>query len=43
MNFEIVGPITQVELIARGRAIRDRQRLERLYGKGAWRKLKGKA
>jgi hypothetical protein len=43
MEFEIVGPITAIELIAAGRSIRDRRRLERVYGKGRWRKLRGVA
>lgn len=41
MGFEIIGEITQVEAIAVGKQIRDRPRLERMYGKGRWRKLKG--
>lgn len=41
MDFEIVGDITKIESIAVGRGIRDRRRLERLYGKGRWRKLGG--
>lgn len=40
MPFEIVGEITEIETIATGRAIRDLQRLRRLYGSGRWRKLK---
>lgn len=43
MNFEIVGEITDVETIAIGRAIRERNRLQKLYGKGRWRKMKGTA
>ena len=43
MDFEIVSEITQVELIAAGRGIRDRKRLQKHYGKGRWRKLKGVA
>lgn len=41
MNFKIVGPITEIETIAVGTAIRERARLRKLYGKGRWRKLKG--
>ncbi len=41
MEFEIVGPITNAEVIAVGRGIRDRRRLQRVYGKGRWRKLRG--
>src|SRR5437868_5246995 len=40
MNFEIVGDITQVEIIAVGGSIRDLPRLRRLYGGGRWRKQK---
>jgi len=43
MDLEIVGEITVLETIAVGRAIRDLDRLEELYGKGRWRKMKGKA
>ena len=41
MDFEIVGDITAIEPIAVGRGIRDRRRLQKLYGKGRWRKLRG--
>lgn len=41
MYFKIVGPITDVEIIATGTAIRERKRLWKNYGKGRWRKLKG--
>jgi len=41
MYFEIVGPITDVEIIAAGRSIRQLPRLRRQYGQGRWRKLKG--
>ncbi len=40
MDFEIIGNITAIEPIASGSGIRDRRRLQRLYGKGRWRKLK---
>ena len=43
MYFEITGEITDIELIAKGRAIRDLARLRKKYGAGRWRKLKGKA
>lgn len=43
MDFEIVGEITGVEIIAIGRGIRDRARLKKQYGTGRWRKLKGTA
>jgi hypothetical protein len=43
MNFEIVGSITDVEVIAKGPGIRVRANLRRIYGAGRWRKLKGRA
>lgn len=43
MDVEIVGEITVVETIARGRGIRDLKRLRKNYGKGQWRKVKGTA
>lgn len=43
MDFEIVGEIKDVEIIAVGTAIRDLARLQRKYGSGRWRKLKGVA
>jgi hypothetical protein len=41
--FEIVGPIFDVEVVARGSGVRSRNRLRRRHGPGAWRKMKGKA
>jgi hypothetical protein len=41
MDFEIIGEIAAVEVIAAGRAIRDLRRLRKQYGRGRWRKLKG--
>ena len=43
MHFEIVGPITSIEVIAVGRKIRGLARLRKIYGRGRWRKLKGVA
>lgn len=43
MSFEIIGAITEVETIAAGKGIRDLRRLQKQYGKGRWRKLKGVA
>ena len=43
MNFEIVGSIDDVEIIAKGRGIRELARLNKQYGTGRWRKLKGRA
>ncbi len=42
-DFEIIGEISQTEIIATNASIRDRKRLSELYGIGRWRKLKGKA
>ena len=43
MDFEIIGEITEIETIARGKGVRNRVRLQRQYGEGRWRKLKGVA
>jgi acid stress-induced BolA-like protein IbaG/YrbA len=43
MYFEIIGEITDIEVIAVGSGIRDRMRLRRQFGQGRWRKLKGMA
>jgi hypothetical protein len=43
LHFEILGPITNVETIAVGRGIRELDRVQKLYGKGRWRKMKGEA
>ncbi len=43
MDFEIVGPVRDIETIAAGRAIRPLRQLRRRYGKGRWRKRKGVA
>jgi hypothetical protein len=40
-SFEIIGEITEIEIIAVSSSIRDLERLRRLYGKGRWRKMKG--
>ena len=41
MDFTIIGGIEGIKPIAAGRSVRDRGRLNKLYGKGRWRKLKG--
>jgi hypothetical protein len=43
VDFEIVGPLREVETIASGRAIRERRRLQKFYGRGRWRKIRGVA
>ncbi len=41
MSFEILGDISGVETIAAASSIRDLERLEKRYGRGRWRKMKG--
>lgn len=41
MDFELVGPITEIETFATGAAIRELPRLRKFYGRGRWRKRKG--
>ncbi len=41
MPFSIIGKIVSIEEIASDRAIRDLALLEKWYGRGHWRKLKG--
>jgi hypothetical protein len=43
MDFEIIGKIQDIEIIAVGGKIRDIMRLRKQYGEGRWRKLKGTA
>ena len=43
MDFEVIGQIELVETFASGKQIRELARLNRLYGKGRWRKRKGAA
>lgn len=43
MHVEVVGEIANLETVAVGSAIRDLPRLQKLYGKGRWRKMKGEA
>jgi hypothetical protein len=43
MDFEIIGEISDVEIIAVSGGITDIARLRRVYGRGRWRKLKGVA
>jgi hypothetical protein len=42
-NFEIVGRIAEVEVIAVRHSIRVLDFLQQSYGRGRWRKLKGVA
>lgn len=41
MHFEILGEIKEIETIAIGGNIRDIMRIQKKYGVGRWRKLKG--
>ena len=41
MTFEIIGEIESIETFAVGRSIRELPRLQKIYGKGRWRKRKG--
>jgi hypothetical protein len=43
LNFEIIGNIDNIEIIAIDKSIRDLERLRKIYGQGRWRKLKGTA
>jgi hypothetical protein len=43
VRFEIRGDIVGAEVVATGREIHDLRRLQRRYGKGRWRKMKGAA
>ncbi|MCE7859290.1 MAG: hypothetical protein DPW18_16040 [Chloroflexi bacterium] len=42
-HVEIIGEITEIEIIAVGHSIRDLDRLLKKHGRGRWRKLKGVA
>jgi hypothetical protein len=41
VTFEIVGAIERVETIASGTGVKVRARLQKIYGRGRWRKRKG--
>jgi hypothetical protein len=41
MSFEIIGPIYGIEVIASGHGIHDLAELQKRFGRGRWRKLKG--
>jgi len=43
MEFKILGEIKNIGTIATGRGVYIRRYLERTYGKGRWRKMKGTA
>jgi hypothetical protein len=41
MDFEIISDIERPERFSTGKGIRELSRLQRIYGKGKWRKRKG--
>jgi hypothetical protein len=43
MNFEVVGALRDITVIAVNRRIRELPRLIRVYGPGRWRKMKANA
>lgn len=43
MKFDILGEIRDIETIATGQGVYIRRYLDRVYGKGRWRKRKGRA
>lgn len=42
-DFELISQITHVEVIATGSGIRIQSYLNKTYGRGQWRKMKGRA
>lgn len=42
-GFEILTEIRDIEIVASGRGVYIRRYLERVYGRGRWRKMKGLA
>jgi hypothetical protein len=42
-EFKLLGEIRDIETIATGRGVYIRRYLDRTYGKGRWRKRKGRA
>lgn len=43
MDFDVVGFIRDIEVIAAGSTVRESPRLRRQYGGSRWRKMKGVA
>ena len=41
MKFKLLGEITDIQTIAKGKGVDIREQLNRAYGRGNWRKLKG--
>jgi hypothetical protein len=42
-DFDLLSELTDIETIARGTRVRIRQYLNKTYGRGRWRKMKGRA
>lgn len=40
-EIEVISEVTDIATIEVGRSIRELDRLQRMYGRGRWRKLKG--
>ena len=43
MHFTVLGTVKDVQTVASGREIRELRRLQKVYGRGRWRKRKGSA
>lgn len=43
MEFQVLGEIKDIEVLAAGRGVHIKRYLERTYGEGRWRKMKGTA
>ena len=43
LPIEIIGNVTDIEIVAVGSSIREISRLRKMYGYSRWRKLKGRA
>ena len=41
MALKIIGEITEIEIVAVGKSIREIDRLNKVYGRARWRKMKG--
>jgi hypothetical protein len=42
-DFDVLSEITGIQIIARGVGVDARHYLNRMYGRGRWRKMKGRA
>jgi len=41
MRFQVISDITEIRMIASGKSVRERKRLNKFHGRGRWRKMKG--